>query len=407
MKRVHFALPMPEFLGSPKKLTSVLLVLCLVFIGYILGANWSRIRTAFPGSIVTNAADEISVGQLKSMLKNKKFTLINVHTPYAGEIEKTNTFIAYDQIVANSASLPKDKNTPIILYCKSGNMSVQALATVRKLGYTDVKHLAGGMDAWHAQGGTLVDLSNITTDVLPQAGYEMPIAWGDIGPKLIASGVIDLAKFKAAVKLTPEQEDILVKGSDKNIKIDSSNVQFVVDMLWALGLAQKSVVYDQGPMGGQYKTQVANFSSTGGWTLGAGNAMQYYNGSDFIKLTPEQQQKVAEIAKNVYRPCCGNSTYFPDCNHGMAALAMIELMVANNVNEKTIYKKLLGFNSFWFSDTYVTTAVYFARQGIAWKDVDAKTVMGEKYSSGQGASTIAVEVGDLPWKAKSGSSCGA
>jgi len=378
-----------------------------VIIGFILGANWSRIQNNLPGSFVKNAADEISVSQLKSMLNNKNFTLINVHTPYAGEIEKTDTFIAYDQIIANSASLPKDKNTPIILYCRSGNMSAKALETVRRLGYTNVRHLAGGMEAWQAQGGTLVDLSNITADVLPDSGVEMPIAWGDIGPKLIQNGVIDVEKFKSAVKLTPEQEEILTKGSDKRIKIDGNNVQFIVDMLWALGLAQKSIVYTDGPMGGQYKDQVANFSSTGGWTLAAGDTMKYYNRFDFIKLTPEQQQKVAEIAKNVYRPCCGNSTYFPDCNHGMAALAMIELMVANGVDEKTIYQKILGFNSFWFSDTYVTTAVYFARQGIAWKDVNAKEIMGEKYSSGQGASTIAQQVGDLPWKSNSRSGCGA
>ncbi len=390
-----------------KRITGGLILLCLVLIAFILGANWSRIQQRFAGSFVTNSADEVSVFQLKTMLKSKNFTLINVHTPYAGEIEKTDTFIAYDQIIANTASLPKDKNTPIILYCRSGNMSAQALVTMRKLGYTNVRHLAGGMEAWQAQGGKLVDLSNIAADVLPAAGVELPVSWGDIGPKLIQTGVINLEKFKTAVKLTPDEEAILTKGSDAKIKIDGSNAQFIVDMLLALGLAQKSVVYSEGPMGGQYKSQVANFSSTGGWTLASGDAMTYYNTSDFITLSPSQQQKVAEIAKNVYRPCCGNSTYFPDCNHGMAALAIIELMVANNVDEKTIYQKLLGFNSFWFSDTYVTTAVYFARQGIAWKDVNAKEIMGEKYSSGQGANTIAQQVGDLPWKSKSKSGCGA
>ena len=37
---------------------------------------------------------------------------------------------------------------------------------------------------------------------------------------------------------------------------------------------------------------------------------------------------VEEIAGNIYRPCCGNSTAFPDCNHGMAMLGLIELMVS-------------------------------------------------------------------------------
>lgn len=349
--------------------------------------------------------DEVDAGQLKSMLKDKHFVLINVHTPYAGEIPGTDKFIAFNNLVAGSAGLPKDRNTPIILYCRSGNMSAEALVTLHKLGYTNVRHLAGGMAAWRAQGGKLVDLSGIESDVLPATGVEMPVAWGDIGPQLVQKGVIDPAKFKEAVKLTPEQEEILTKGSDKNIAIDAKNTQFVVDMLWALGLAQKSLVYDQGPLGGQYKPEVANFASTGGWTLSRGHALEYYNSFDLIKLTGDQQRKVAEIAKHVYRPCCGNSTYFPDCNHGMAALAMIELMVAGGADEKTIYENLLGFNAFWFPDTYVTTAVYFARHGTAWKDVSAKEVMGERYSSGEGAGEIAEQVGDLPWKSKSRSAC--
>ena len=30
-----------------------------------------------------------------------------------------------------------------------------------------------------------------------------------------------------------------------------------------------------------------------------------------------------KIAKGIYRPCCNNSTYFPDCNHGMAMLGLL------------------------------------------------------------------------------------
>ena len=161
-------------------------------------------------------------------------------------------------------------------------------------------------------------------------------------------------------------------------------------------------------MGKEYKKEAGNFASTGGWTLARGDAMQYFNRFDFIPLTPDQQKQVGEIAKNVYRPCCGNSTWFPDCNHGMAALAAIELMVSAGVPEKDIYNAVLALNSFWFSETYLTTATYFARQGIAWNDVDAKTVLGREYSSGQGAGMIAKKVGPLPWRpAPSGGGCGA
>jgi len=243
--------------------------------------------------------------------------------------------------------------------------------------------------------------------VLPESGIELPVAWGNLGPRLIALGVIDEAKFRKAVKLTLEEEEILTKGSDQKIKIDATNGQFIVDMLWALGLAQKSTVYDEGPMGKEYKDKAGNFASTGGWSLARADAMNYLNRYDVIPLTPEQHKKVSAIAQNIYRPCCGNSTWFPDCNHGMAALAIIELLVANNVDEATIYRKVLGFNSFWFADSYLSLAAYFARAGTPWADVDAKAILGKEYSSAQGAQAIARKVGLLPNRPTRGGSCGA
>ncbi len=395
---------------SRKHVALFVLLTAFIIIGFVLGKNEGLLRQVItsPLSLLQRSTDTVSAKELKKLLTKKDFTFINVHTPYEGEIEKTDTFIAYDQIVAQSASLPKDKNAPIILYCKSGRMSTEALLTVRKLGYTNVRHLSGGMDAWQKTGGKLLDLSLVEKEVLPESGVELPISWGDIGPRLIALGVIDEAKFKEAVKLTPEQEEILTKGSDKKIVIDATNGKFIVDMLWALGLAQKSIVYEEGPMGKEYKDKAGNFASTGGWSLARGEAMQYLNRYDLIPLTPEQQKKVGEIAQNVYRPCCGNSTWFPDCNHGMAALAAIELMVSAGLDENAIYRNVLALNSYWFSNTYVTIATLFARDGIAWKDVDAKRVLGKDYSSAQGAQAITKKVGPLPYKPEQqGGGCGA
>lgn len=383
-----------------KNVKAYLLLLGFIFLGFVIGKNQTSLQSLLPST------NTVSARQLAGMLQKKNFIFINVHIPYEGEIEKTDTFIAYDQIVANFGNLPKDKNAPIILYCKSGRMSVEALVTVRKLGYTNVRHLAGGMDAWKNSGEKLLDLSSIESDVLPKEGVELPVSWKDLGPQLIKLGVIDEAKFRKAVKITPEQENILTKNSEEKIRIDATNSQFIVDMLWALGLAQKSIVYDEGPLGKEYKKEAGNFASTGGWNLARGEAMQYLNRFDLIPLTPEQQKKVGEIAQNVYRPCCGNSTWFPDCNHGMAALAIIELLVANNVDEATIYKKVLEFNSFWFPDSYLYVATYFSRQGTPWSQVDAKMILGKEYSSAQGAQAIAKKVGQLPFRSSSGGSCG-
>jgi hypothetical protein len=251
------------------------------------------------------------------------------------------------------------------------------------------------------------ELQRLADAVLPNEGFTLPISWGDLGPKLISLGVIDKAKFETALTLTEEQKKILEEGGDIQVKIDATSGQFVVDLLWAVGLAQKSIVYDEGPLGTQYKNEQGNFASTGGWTLAKGDAVVYLNEFDLIPLTDEQQERVGEIAKNVYRPCCGNSTWFPDCNHGMAALAAIELMVSKGVSDEEIYKNVLKLNSFWFPDTYLTTAVYFSKQGTPWDRVDAKAVLGEEFSSYTGATDIAKKVGPLPFNEVIGGSCGA
>jgi hypothetical protein len=115
---------------------------------------------------------------------------------------------------------------------------------------------------------------------------------------------------------------------------------------------------------------------------------------------------VGDIAQNVYRPCCNASTWFPDCNHGMAALAAIELMVAAGIPEKDIYRYVLALNSYWFPDTYLTIATFFARQGTAWSDLDAKMLLSQEFSSATGANLVATQVGPLPFSTNFGGACG-
>ncbi|KKU16636.1 MAG: Rhodanese domain-containing protein, partial [Candidatus Woesebacteria bacterium GW2011_GWC2_45_9] len=97
----------------------------------------------------------ISARELKKELVKKDFVFINVHTPYEGEIEKTDSFIQFDEMMASKQMLPQDKNTPIILYCKTGRMSAEALKTLKAIGYINVRHLDGGMDAWKRVGGNV------------------------------------------------------------------------------------------------------------------------------------------------------------------------------------------------------------------------------------------------------------
>jgi rhodanese-related sulfurtransferase len=83
------------------------------------------------------------------------FTVVNVHIPYEGEIEGTDYNVAYNDIDALTTALP-DKDAPIILYCRSGNMSEQAAHDLVELGYTQIYDVPGGMNAWQSSGRTLI-----------------------------------------------------------------------------------------------------------------------------------------------------------------------------------------------------------------------------------------------------------
>ncbi len=109
-------------------------------------------RVSASGGSYTN----VTPAQLKEMLGQKDFFLVDVHVPYAGELAQTDAFIPYTDIEQNLAKLPTDKNAKILLYCSSGHMSGIAANTLVKLGYTNIWNLDGGMAAWQNAGFSLI-----------------------------------------------------------------------------------------------------------------------------------------------------------------------------------------------------------------------------------------------------------
>ena len=257
--------------------------------------------------------------------------------------------------------------------------------------------------------------NELFVEVLPEEGFVMPIKWGDVIPRIVELGVIDLNKFTALYQsrggLSDEQMKILTKQVDDYITINNENSNFMVNVFWALGLANKNPILDKSPMiTGGYS--VFNFASTGGWTLGkdekGGN---YYNKYEIIKLTPEQQEIAQYAADGSYRPCCNNSTSFPDCNHGAALLGIIELGASQGLSREELFDIAVKFNSFWFPQNYLETALYFKiTENIDWEYVDKEKVMSFDFSSASGwqknVHSVLSNLGVLP-KIDSGGSCGA
>ena len=74
--------------------------------------------------------------------------------PDEGSIAGTDVAIPFDQITESEA-LPADLDTPLAVYCRSGNMSATAVLDLEALGYTDVVELEGGFVAWSEAGREL------------------------------------------------------------------------------------------------------------------------------------------------------------------------------------------------------------------------------------------------------------
>ncbi len=233
-------------------------------------------------------------------------------------------------------------------------------------------------------------------------GIELPIRWGDLGTQLVKAGVIDKEQFLAVYDerggLPLAERRLLESAGNGNIKISHENSGVLLNLLWALGLGNKNPILEKGPMSDPKYVSAGRFASTGGWTIAQGDPMDHFSRHPFIVLTPEQQKLVEQVSKNIYRPCCNNSTYFPDCNHGMAMLGLLQLMASQNIGEKEMYKIALQVNTYWFPDTYVNIAKYLAMQGVDWANADPKEILGLTYSSGSGYRNI---VSKIPAPAKS------
>ena len=84
-----------------------------------------------------------------------QYTIVNVHIPYEGEVAGTDAHIPYNDLDALTDALP-DKDAPIVLYCRSGNMSEQASRQLVEMGYTQLRDVPGGMNACQASGRELM-----------------------------------------------------------------------------------------------------------------------------------------------------------------------------------------------------------------------------------------------------------
>jgi molybdopterin/thiamine biosynthesis adenylyltransferase/rhodanese-related sulfurtransferase len=92
---------------------------------------------------------EITPEELKEKLENgEDIILIDVREPVEYEINRIegSKLIPLSKLPEKVNEL--DQTREIVLYCKMGGRSARAVQLLRELGFTRVKNLAGGIDAW-------------------------------------------------------------------------------------------------------------------------------------------------------------------------------------------------------------------------------------------------------------------
>ncbi len=230
-------------------------------------------------------------------------------------------------------------------------------------------------------------VADVIEQVIPRAGMPTGVAFKDSIQKLIAAGVIDPDKFRAsAQELPPWVERLLVVPSDDPIVFNQATAPYLVDLLWPIGLSNKAAFNKTSPI---YTPRIPSFASTGGWTLGRQqNGYVYFNQVEAVRMTAEQQTMVLDVASTTYRPCCDNSTFYQDCNHGSALLGLLELAASQGATLEGLYGIALTANSYWFPDNYAKLALYFSHfHRKSWRDVEPRLILSAAFSSLSGWQT--------------------
>lgn len=217
---------------------------------------------------------------------------------------------------------------------------------------------------------------------MPDKGVDTGVMFGDAIPKLIAAGALDPDKLRALQDygLPPWVERLLAAPSEAPIVFTRDRAPYLVNLLWPIGLSNRAAFNRRSPID---NLRLPSYASTGGWTLGrAKNGYVYFDAVEAVPMTPRQAALAFEIASNSFRPCCDNSTFFQDCNHGSALLGLIELAASQGAAAEQIYRIALTANSYWFPAEYAKTALYCRYfEGLPWTAVPPRLILGAAYSS--------------------------
>ncbi|KGK88600.1 rhodanese-like domain-containing protein [Clostridium sp. HMP27] len=137
---------------SFKSVNVVCLISVILLMGLFSGCSSKNAKINKEGS---TSSEKTSFNNITPEEANKRLgsekgiILLDVRTKEeydTGHI-KGSMLIPVDNLNAEADNKLKDKNSPIFVYCRSGNRSVTAAKILTNLGYTNVYNL-GGINNW-------------------------------------------------------------------------------------------------------------------------------------------------------------------------------------------------------------------------------------------------------------------
>ncbi len=259
-------------------------------------------------------------------------------------------------------------------------------------------------------GSNTINQALLAAQITPTTGYTLSFKWGDSIHKLVETGALNVSSLTVILNgykqpLTPVEEEILNGTYNGYIQFNSTNIEFVQLVLWSLGINNNNTIINKGQIinaSTHYANQINSnaslnqkvtpqyvasryFASTGGY----GSLGKLQLGElNIISLTAQQQTLMYDVATNSYRPCCDNPTAFPDCNHGAAALGLVELLASQNANQSQMFDAVKYFYQYQFPQQYAEIAAYFDSHGENYSQVNPSEVMGYNFSSYSGFSNV-------------------
>ncbi len=285
------------------------------------------------------------------------------------------------------------------------------------------------------QNSNTINLTILSGQISPKTGYTLPFKWGNSIKVLVQTGALNVSNLTIILNssgqpITFTEKEILNGTYNGYIQFNSTNTEFVQIVLWALGINNNNTIINEGPIinsSAQISNEIRNnstnstlrqqatpyfvashyFASTGGY--GPIGKLQLGGINDVILSQP--QQIIADYtATNSYRPCCDNPTAFPDCNHGAAALGLIELLASQGATQSQIFDALRYFYQYQFPQQYTEIAAYFYLQGKNYSQINSSEVMGYNFSSFSGYYSVnqyLLKNGILKQSTAGGAACGA